>query len=132
MWSHDYCTVCDKQCSPGSMYCSENCRQSEQLSPVPAVSAFASIPSSTTATDSLIYNYNAKRHSLSMPMPSAHNYNSSTTAANTSPTLSIASRESQQPSPMLLASQSGNEDVDYFTLNQNTLSLNYKKWLSSY
>lgn len=30
MWAHDYCTVCDKQCSPGSMYCSDTCRLCEQ------------------------------------------------------------------------------------------------------
>ena len=26
MWSQDYCTVCDKQCALGSMYCSDQCR----------------------------------------------------------------------------------------------------------
>lgn len=31
MWAHDYCTVCDKQCAPGSMYCSDSCRASELI-----------------------------------------------------------------------------------------------------
>lgn len=29
MWAHDFCTVCDKQCAPGSMYCSDSCKMSE-------------------------------------------------------------------------------------------------------
>lgn len=31
MWSHDFCTVCDKQCPIGSMYCSETCREAEHV-----------------------------------------------------------------------------------------------------
>ncbi|CAN6643871.1 hypothetical protein TRVA0_020S00958 [Trichomonascus vanleenenianus] len=30
MWSHDFCTVCDKQCPQGAMYCSDKCRMIEQ------------------------------------------------------------------------------------------------------
>lgn len=29
MWSHDFCTVCDKQCPAGSMYCSDVCKTSD-------------------------------------------------------------------------------------------------------
>ncbi|AOW05593.1 hypothetical protein B0I72DRAFT_136724 [Yarrowia lipolytica] len=29
MWSHDFCTVCDKQCPAGSMYCSDACKTSD-------------------------------------------------------------------------------------------------------
>lgn len=29
MWNHDYCTVCDKICQSGSIFCSEECRMIE-------------------------------------------------------------------------------------------------------
>lgn len=29
-WTQDYCTVCDKQCPQGSVYCSDNCRLFEE------------------------------------------------------------------------------------------------------
>ncbi|KAG5366118.1 hypothetical protein CJU89_0529 [Yarrowia sp. B02] len=39
MWSHDFCTVCDKQCPAGSMYCSDSCKTSDTAVAVPAHNA---------------------------------------------------------------------------------------------
>ncbi|KAG5357197.1 hypothetical protein CJU90_6021 [Yarrowia sp. C11] len=43
MWSHDFCTVCDKQCPAGSMYCSDTCKTSDTAVAVPASNASSTL-----------------------------------------------------------------------------------------
>ncbi|CDO55647.1 hypothetical protein DV451_002489 [Geotrichum candidum] len=134
MWSHDYCTVCDKQCSPGSMYCSDSCRLSEQST------------SSVTSSDNIystLYYTSGRHNSLSHPTPSsgsthanANAYSPALTTCSSvlsSPAQSIRSLEdSHKLSPLLLAQH--DDDLDFTTHSSpkfTNTSLNYKRWLSS-
>lgn len=99
MWSHDYCTVCDKQCSPGSMYCSDTCRLSEQ-------SSCGTVSYSTDTVYSTLYT-TGRHHSLSSPYhpPQQPQYSSHSPMSNAaSPALTTAS------SPLSLQSLHSNEE----------------------
>lgn len=63
MWSHDYCTVCDKQCPSGSMYCSDACRSCEQA-------ACTNVSSASDSLYSTLYT-TGRHHSLSTPSATA-------------------------------------------------------------
>lgn len=63
MWAHDYCTVCDKQCAPGSMYCSDSCRLSEAASSLTVSSHSDNVYSTLYTT--------GRHHSLSSPLLSS-------------------------------------------------------------
>lgn len=65
MWSHDYCTVCDKQCAPGTMYCSDACRASE-------LHKSQEVSSSSDSVYSTLYT-TCRHHSLSSPLPLCEN-----------------------------------------------------------
>lgn len=65
MWAHDYCTVCDKQCAPGSMYCSDACRASELV-------MSQEVSSSTTNVYSTLYT-TCRHHSITSPLPACEN-----------------------------------------------------------
>lgn len=117
MWNHDYCTVCDKQCSPGHVYCSEECKGREI-----AQSRRSSLLSLADDTPS--------------PAPSSGD---SSPFLYTSPMLSPnEAANSPPPSPLLMPSHaymtfpSTGSSAASPALSTSTTTSIYRQWLSSY
>lgn len=161
MWSHDYCTVCDKQCQPGSMYCSDSCRVNEQSTSSTVSYSSDSVYSTlyTTGRHHSIYSTSlagdeglfspattaaaaASTAPVEFRSPFSPTASPALTASSASP-MSIQSNDfysAQTPplSPMLLsqyvkvpASQQQQQKQRQGSLEFANTSSNYKRWLSS-
>ncbi|KAK9447532.1 uncharacterized protein V1518DRAFT_421242 [Limtongia smithiae] len=89
IWMDDYCIVCDKKCSLGSIYCSQACRLHDYQEAVQSVSSPAAPGSASLKISSLSSalapvpgSYSSRRSSAYQianppPVPSAPSYGSS-------------------------------------------------------
>lgn len=136
MWAHDYCTVCDKQCAPGSMYCSDSCRLTEHDSS-------SKVSPSDDDVYSMLYT-TGRHHSLSSPEPFKPSYSShlltspdllASPALTVSSAISIDSLEQRQlvntPPLSPVLSPLSMQPHGFNTTVSTTTSVNYKRWLSS-
>lgn len=106
-WTEDFCTVCDKQCQPGYVYCSEECRQADEAAgsranpPVsPRVETVRALEQATAVSQFM--------YTSPMLLPQ----NDEETAAGSPPL-----------SPLLIA-------TDCASVDKLQSSTNYRRWLS--
>ncbi|VVT49238.1 uncharacterized protein SAPINGB_P002171 [Magnusiomyces paraingens] len=119
MWSHDYCTVCDKQCPPGTMYCSDVCRVRE-------LNKSCEVSSSSDSVYSSLYT-TTRHHSLSSPLPACEGINcTSTTCVCSAPSSPLAIPHSHHHS-----SRCSSSDADYFFGGSQSLFYNSSNCSSS-
>lgn len=121
MWSHDYCTVCDKQCAPGTMYCSDACRVNE-------LHKSSEVSSTSDNVYSTLYT-TCRHHSLSSPLPVCEGPNCTfTTCICGSQLIQHTSSHNHRHSSTSSSSSSsirGNDYEEEYYFDSETMFYNY-------